>query len=196
MSKNEYQFITKWKVNATSEEVFDILSDAEALVDWWPSVYIDVNKVEDKKFNIYSKGFLPYTLRWQMIAEKVEFPNKIEISSIGDFEGKGTWDISQEGNITNITFDWKISAEKPLLKKWSFLLKPIFSLNHRWAMSKGLESLEIELERRRATTPEERADLPLPPLPIQNPTKWQLATYFSLMAGVIWIFYKLKNRKK
>jgi carbon monoxide dehydrogenase subunit G len=196
MSNNEYNFVTKWKVNASAEEVFDILIDPEALVDWWPSVYQDVKKLNERTFSMKAKSFLPYNLNWEMTAVDGEFPSRIEVSAKGDLYGTGIWKLSQDGEFTNITFEWKVKGEKPFIKKWGFLLKPIFVLNHNWAMSKGLESLEIELERRRATTPEERADLPIPPLPIQVPTKLQLATYFSLMAGVIYLFYKMKNRKK
>jgi hypothetical protein len=49
----------------------------------------------------------------------------------------------------NITFDWKLVAEKPLLRYLSFLFKPIFSANHRWAMARGEESLKRELARKR-----------------------------------------------
>jgi hypothetical protein len=49
-------------------------------------------------------------------------------------------------------------AEKPLLKKLSWLLRPAFAANHEWAMRKGLESLELELRRR-------RGELQVPPPP-------------------------------
>ena len=42
----------------------------------------------------------------------------------------------------------RIRAEKPLLRYLSFLLKPVFSANHRWAMARGEESLRAELGRR------------------------------------------------
>ena len=57
--------------------------------------------------------------------------------------------IRQDGELTEATYDWRISAEKPLLRYGSFLFRPIFSANHRWAMARGLESLELELRRRR-----------------------------------------------
>jgi len=43
---------------------------------------------------------------------------------------------------------WKIRADKPLLRDFSFLMKPLFSANHHWAMRKGEESLRLELARR------------------------------------------------
>jgi hypothetical protein len=42
-------------------------------------------------------------------------------------------------------------------------MKPIFSANHHWAMARGEESLLLELERRRAATPEALALVPAPP---------------------------------
>lgn len=33
----------------------------------------------------------------------------------------------------DITYEWHIRAEKPFLKLFSPILKPIFAANHRWA---------------------------------------------------------------
>jgi hypothetical protein len=49
----------------------------------------------------------------------------------------------------DIMFDWRIRAEKPLLRWLSFVLKPLFEANHRWAMARGEECLVRELARRR-----------------------------------------------
>ena len=59
------------------------------------------------------------------------------------------WTFAQDGDATEVKYEWAIRAQKPLLRHLSFLLKPVFTLNHRWAMARGLESLELELERRR-----------------------------------------------
>jgi hypothetical protein len=84
---------------------------------------------------------------------------------MGDFVGRGIWSFQQEGEWTVATYDWKIRADKPLLRALSPLLKPIFSANHHWAMNKGEESIKLELMRRRAATPAEKAEIPPPPPP-------------------------------
>ena len=84
---------------------------------------------------------------------------------MGDFNGRGIWTLEQDGGFVNVTYDWKLRADKPLLSALSFLFKPIFSANHRWAMEKGEESLKLELARRHARTPEEAARIPAPPAP-------------------------------
>jgi hypothetical protein len=63
-------------------------------------------------------------------------------------------------------YDWRIRAEKPLLKRLSFLLRPLFEANHRWAMARGEESLKLELARRRASSDDARARIAAPPGPV------------------------------
>ena len=172
MAANDYHFITDWRVEGTINEVADILKDAEELPRWWPSVYLDVKILEPgdkdgvgKVVSIYTKGWLPYTLRWDFRVTESRYPYGFSLEAWGDFNGRGIWTLEQDGSFVNITYDWKLRADKPLLKAFSFLLKPIFSANHRWAMAKGEESLKLELARRRAQTPEAAARIPQPPPP-------------------------------
>lgn len=171
MSSNDYHFITRWQVPGTAKEVADVLEDAKDLVRWWPAVYLDVKVLEKgdeqglgKVVSLYTKGWLPYTLRWSFRVTEVA-NNGYTITAWGDFDGRGIWTFEQDGPNAIATYDWKISAEKPLLRYFSFIMKPIFSANHRWAMAMGEKSLLLELARRRAATPEERALVPAPPQP-------------------------------
>jgi hypothetical protein len=152
-------------------EVRSVLSDAKELPRWWPSVYLDVEILEPGDENglgrvvsLYTKGWLPYTLRWQFRVSEVR-PDGFTLEATGDFVGRGIWTFKQAGEMVEVVYDWKIRADKPLLRWFSFLLKPVFSANHQWAMARGLESLKIELARRRAASPEEAASLPKPPGP-------------------------------
>lgn len=172
MASNEYHFITNWKVRATCEEVYNVLSDANALKVWWPSVYLDTKVLKEgneknigKQVVLYTKGWLPYTLRWSFVVTETNKPFGFTIKASGDFVGRGIWQLTQNENECNINFDWKLDAEKPFLKNFSFLMKPIFSMNHRWAMKKGEESLQLELLRRKALTTEQLKLIPKPPAP-------------------------------
>ena len=168
---NDYHFITVWRVESTIKEVSDILGDAHDLVRWWPSVYLDVKVLEPgderglgKVVSLYTKGWLPYTLRWDFRVTEVR-NDGFTLVATGDFDGRGIWTFEQDGSWVNITYDWKIKAEKPLLRYFSFIMKPIFSANHRWAMAKGEESLKIEIARRHAASADELAHIPAPPRP-------------------------------
>ena len=152
-----YHFITKWQVEATCQEVYTLLKEAKELPRWWRSVYLDIAILDKGDENgrgrvieLYTKGFLPYTLRWKsrVTAVNPDTFSGFSLEAFGDFMGRGTWIFTQNGKDCDIVYDWQIAAEKPLLKYLSFMMKPIFSANHHWAMNKGLESLKLELRRR------------------------------------------------
>jgi hypothetical protein len=164
----EYAFLTSWRLRGTAEEVFDVLADPLALKRWWPSVYLDVKEIKPavqpdgsgRVIDLYTKGWLPYTLRWNFTVTESRRPSGFKLVAHGDFEGTGVWTIRQEGEVAEATYDWRISAAKPLLRYGTFVFRPIFAANHRWAMARGLESLELELRRRRG-----EKDVPEPPRP-------------------------------
>ncbi len=172
MPVNEYHFITNWRLDAPIDDVYDVISNAEDLPRWWPSVYLGVTVIKEgeksgvgKEIGLYTKGWLPYTLRWQFRVTEVKKPQRLAIEAWGDFVGRGVWTFASDGNATNVTYDWRITADKPLLKRFSSLMKPIFSANHHWAMKKGEQSLILELQRRQAKTPEEASRIKRPPAP-------------------------------
>jgi hypothetical protein len=178
MATNEDHFITHWRVDGTCREVSDVIGDAESLVRWWPSVYLDVKVLDPggpggvgKRVDLFTKGWLPYTLRWQFLVTTSREPYGFELEASGDFDGRGIWTFRQDGTQTAIDYDWRIRADKPLLRTLSFLFKPVFAANHRWAMERGLESLRLELRRRRSPTAAERAGIPAPPGPTFRPRR-------------------------
>lgn len=172
MSSNDYHFITHWRVQATREEIVAILAVATDLPRWWPSVYLNVQEWEPgdpqtglgKVVALRTKGWLPYTLRWQFQVTEVDHAH-LTLGAWGDFVGRGIWTLEQDGEWATVRYDWKVRADKPLLRRFSALLKPLFAANHQWAMARGEESLRLELARRRAATPEERARVAAPPGP-------------------------------
>ena len=163
---NEYVFLTRWRLENTSiEEVSEILDDAEALPRWWPSVYLAVRKLADGTVDLYTKGWLPYTLRWQFRITESRRPYGFSLEARGDLVGRGVWTLRQDGEYADVEYDWRVRADKPLLHYGSFIFKPLFAANHRWAMARGEESLKLELRRRHARTPGELAAVPPPPPP-------------------------------
>jgi len=155
----EYAFFTRWRLRATAQEVYDVLADPFGLARWWPSVYLEVKELAPpdlktrmgRVVGLHTKGFLPYTLRWNFRVTEATPPTGFKLVAHGDFEGTGVWKLQQDGDFVDVTYDWRISAEKPLLRYGSFALRPFFAANHRWAMARGEESLATELERRKSS---------------------------------------------
>jgi hypothetical protein len=166
---SDYQFFTEWRVAATIEEVKAILGDAPSLTRWWPSVYLSLEQVEEgdpdgvgRTVDLHTKGWLPYTLRWRLRITEPLTDSGFALAASGDLEGAGRWTFTQDGPEVLITYDWRVAATKPLLRRLSWLMKPAFAANHKWAMARGEESLRLELRRRRGGQP---SDLPVPPPP-------------------------------
>ena len=152
----DYHFVTRWRVPGTREEVAAVLRNPVDLARWWPSVYLDVEEVEaggsdgvGRVVSLYSKGWLPYTIRWRFTTTSNSGAAGLSLRAEGDFVGTGVWVFKQEGDHVVALYDWRIAAEKPLLRRLTWLLRPAFSANHHWAMRQGEVSLRRELERRR-----------------------------------------------
>jgi hypothetical protein len=201
MAVNEYHFITNWRMESTVQEVSEVIGNGTDLVRWWPSVYLEVKELEKgdengigKVIDLYTKGWLPYTLRWRFRVVESLSPYGFTLEAWGDFVGRGIWTFRQDGKYVDITYDWKIRADKPLLKKFSFIMKPIFSANHRWAMAMGEQSLKLELARRHATSREELARIPAPPQPTTSspvPMLLGVAGVSTLVGG--FLYFTVKN---
>jgi hypothetical protein len=165
-ARADYHFVTVWRVAGTIDEVKAVLGDGEALTRWWPAVYLDVVPVAagdargvGAEAELFTTRWLPYTLRWTLRITEPMTDTGFALSARGDLDGTGRWTFAQDGPEVVITYDWRVAATKPLLARLSWLLRPAFAANHRWAMARGQESLALELRRRR--NPD--ADVPPPP---------------------------------
>jgi hypothetical protein len=194
VNSNDYQFVSRWRVAGTCGEVADVLGDPMALVRWWPSVYLKVDELQPpdarglgRRVRLHTAGWLPYTLRWELQVVESNYPFGFSIAASGDFDGRGEWTFVQDGPSVAITYDWGLRAEKPLLRQFSFLLKPLFEANHRWAMARGEESLTLELARRRAGSAGAAAQIPPPPGPVTYAAVGLIAASVGVAAGLVYL---------
>lgn len=158
MRANQYRFTSRWQIQGRIEDVYALLIRVTDFPRWWPSVYLDVREVHPGQADgtgmtalLHTRGRLPYTLRWQLRVIRASPPHGFTIEAGGDLNGQGTWSLEADGPQVGITFDWEVRADKPLLRYLSFIFKPLFAANHRWAMTQGEASLRRELLRRART---------------------------------------------
>ena len=157
MAANDYVFLTRWRVEGQAAEAFDISNDVPGYLRWSPEVYLGVENLAlgdrdgvGKTYALLTRGKLPYRLRWHARIIDKQRPSSLSIEASGDFVGRGVWSLVEHPQHLDIEFDWRLRAEKPLLKDLSFLFKPFFHWNHRWAMARGEEGLRRELVRCRS----------------------------------------------
>ncbi len=197
-----YHFVTNWRVKAQADEVFDIIGEPLDYPRWWPSVYLGAREIGTtaqpvgRRIEFHTRGWLPYTLRWEARTTEVDRPKRIVAEAFGDFNGRGEWTFVQDGDHVNITFDWRLTVAKPLLKYLTPVMRPAFEANHRWAMAQGETSLREELIRYRARTPQELRVARDPRGPVEVPVRWIAAGALAASAfAAIAIARRKSNRE-
>ena len=144
---SEYVFLDEWDVDAPVEEVFNALADASTYPEWWKPVYIEVETdgppEVGRRSEQHFKGRLPYTLRTTSEIVRCEPPRELEVSVIGDLTGRGVWTLSDEpGGKVHVRFDWRVIADRPVLRYLTPILRPVFRWNHNWSVKRAIEGLE------------------------------------------------------
>ncbi|MGO4103138.1 polyketide cyclase [Leifsonia sp. YAF41] len=166
----DYEFHTDWRIPGTVPEIAEVLADAATLPRWWPAVYLTavVWRPADTEgrgavVRLHTKGWLPYTLHWTLTVTEPVTATGFAVTADGDLVGDGRWSFEQDGPEVVVGYDWRVSASKALLRRLTWLLRPVFAANHRWAMARGEESLKLELRRRRQLTSGADRPVPAPP---------------------------------
>jgi hypothetical protein len=149
----EYRFVTIWRMDAPVDRVFDLIEDAMAWPDWWPSV-IAVERIasgsEDHVGDIHRytfRGRLPYLLRFDGRVTVREPPVTLEGTTTGELEGTGRWTLAADGPRTVVRYEWNIRTTR----WWMNLFAPlpfvaaIFRLNHHAVMRDGLDGARRRL---------------------------------------------------
>jgi hypothetical protein len=198
-----HHLTSRWRVEATCGEVADVLGDPLALSRWWPSVYLAVEEIAPPDVNgcgcrvrLHTRGWLPYTLRWEFEVVESRYPYGFTIVASGDYDGRGEWTFEQDGPIVDITCDWRLLAESPRTRNLSFLLRPLFEGNHRWAMARGEESLRLELARRRATSAAALSSVPPPPGPVTYAAVALVAGAAAVGATLTYLVVRSTRRRR
>ena len=180
----------------------DVLGDFAALPRWWPSVYLDIWECGRRMRRASAGGSRPSrrggcrtrsggSSRSSSRATRTASPSSPAAISTGAACGPS----NSDGSMVEMTYDWRLRAEKPLLRNLSFLLKPLFEANHRWAMAKGEESLKLELARRRATSDAARASVPAPPGPVTYAGVAIVAGAAAVGAGLAYLLVRSRRRR-
>ncbi|MGZ5341157.1 MAG: SRPBCC family protein [Solirubrobacterales bacterium] len=142
----DYEFLDEWDVDAPQERVFNALADSTTYPEWWTPVYIDVQAEGEPRVGQVAKhhfkGRLPYTLRTSSEIVRYEPPREFEVSVVGDLTGKGVWTLTPREGGVHVRFDWRVIADRPLLRYLTPVLRPVFRWNHNWSVKRAIEGLE------------------------------------------------------
>jgi len=72
MAPVDFHLTSSWRVRGSIGDTYDVISEPQNFVRWWPEVYLRVEEIEagdangvGKTVDLHTRGILPYTLDWQ-----------------------------------------------------------------------------------------------------------------------------------
>jgi hypothetical protein len=147
----DYEFVTIWRIKAPQEKVWDLIFHSEDWPNWWRGVE-RVEKLRDGAANHVGaihrytwKSKLPYRLIFEMETTRVEPPSLVEGRAIGELQGSGRWQLSTDGELTTVRYEWKVETTKAWMNWLAPIARPFFSWNHNVVMVWGGEGLAKRL---------------------------------------------------
>jgi hypothetical protein len=146
MESNKYHFEDHWDVPFPIQDVWEVLSRQREFPVWWQGVYLSAKPLNGSngepkvgsRIAAVARGWLPYKLRFTIETVALEKPRLIVFRASGDFETDDSrWILTPKGTGTHVVLDWNPIVEKPIVKFFSPILKPLFRWNHNWTMVRG-----------------------------------------------------------
>jgi len=146
-----YEFVTIWQFRAPQQAVWDLIFNSEDWPNWWRGVE-RVEKLQEGDANHVGarhrytwKSKLPYRLVFEMETTRVQPISTIEGRAIGELQGQGLWQLTHDGSITTVRYDWKVETTKAWMNLLAPVARPFFSWNHDVVMGWGGEGLARRL---------------------------------------------------
>lgn len=141
MSLHEYRFRNVWSVTAAGHRVFDALVDLLSWPLWWPDVR-DVRRIDDDTAELTCRALLPYALNFRVHrAEQDHHAGRLRVDMTGDLEGYCIGVVGPRATGARLAIDQRVVVNKPLLRAFAPVARPLFQANHALMMRRGQRGL-------------------------------------------------------
>ena len=147
----QYAFLTTWLIRADREAVWEVIDDVLKWPQWWEGVVnvVELEPGDDDgvggRHRIEWRARLPYPIEFEFVTDRVERPQLMEGRAFGELEGTGCWRLFEEGDVTAVTYDWRVGTTKRWMNALAPVARPAFEYNHDWVMARGGEGLARRL---------------------------------------------------
>jgi hypothetical protein len=140
----EYRFVTRWRLEAPVEVVWDALCTPERYPEWWPC-YKERRILTPELTGVghtgeyVVRGFLPHDVRYRTVLTQCDPPHELAYDASGDLVGDGRFVLRTEGAGTLVTFYWNVRTAGFWANLFAPALKWLFAANtparHSWSWS-------------------------------------------------------------
>jgi uncharacterized protein YndB with AHSA1/START domain len=150
----EYHFVSRWRIQAPIERVWEEIFHAERWPSWWK--YVDrVDELErgaadgvGRRQHLLFRTRLPYKVGFEVRATRVQPPSTLEADATGELEGMGRWMLTPDDGGTLVRYNWDVRTTRWWMNLLAPVARPAFRWNHDELMREGGESLARRLGAR------------------------------------------------
>ncbi len=148
-----FELSTRWHLAAPIQRVWDAIHAVERWPQWWPYVASVVELEPGDASGLGAvhrfcwKTRLPYRIDFDSTTTRVEPPDLLEASIVGEVTGVGRWELSEAENETQVLHLWAVDVRRPWMRHLTPILRPVFAWNHREVMRIGGDALAKHLAR-------------------------------------------------
>ena len=148
MDVTEFVLLSRWRIDAPIQSVWNALHDPTGWPTWWPYV-ASVEKIDSgdpdgigARYRFHWTSRLPYSIRIDTHVVEVAKPRTIRAAASGDLHGEGTWRLQEDGAATLVEYTWRVSLDRAWMRLFAPLLRPAFTWNHNAVMAAGEQGLQ------------------------------------------------------
>ncbi|RTR06117.1 polyketide cyclase [Halomonas nitroreducens] len=138
-----YRFVTRWRLEAPIDRVYQALSHPTQWPGWWPGL-IEVEPLArgdrrgiGRRYRYTWQSRLGYRLRFAICVTRVRPPTLIEAEARGDLEGVGRWELREIRDGTEVRYHWQVRTRPRWMNLLAPLARPVFTWSHHTMMRRG-----------------------------------------------------------
>jgi hypothetical protein len=153
VGRRQYRFLTTWLLESPREPVFDLLWDSARWPEWWPGV-VEATEFDPgrpgaggigRRGRYEWRSFVPYPVRFEVVATRIERPALLEGEATGELEGVGRWRLFEQQGATAVLYEWNVRTTKRWMNLIGPVAAPVFRWNHDYVMRGGGSGIAREL---------------------------------------------------
>lgn len=156
MAIKRFHVVTRYRIDATTDELLAAFRDLELVCRWRPKTFLDVTVDSydpariDQLIEGRGRGWLPYAFRFRVHAHQPTDAPQLIFKVGGDVEGEGTCTAYPATEGLDLELDWDVRI---LRRSFRILLRPLrrlFLSNHEWIGAAAMDCVFREIAWRRS----------------------------------------------
>jgi hypothetical protein len=154
--KHRLILISRWHLDCDIHEAWQRIHAIQHWPQWWPNVrrvQLEGEAGDTPRAGSVAwvdwRTRLGYGLRLRVTTISVLAPFELEGAADGDLSGRGLWVLQSQGEQGRdgviVTYRWDVHLNRPWMRLFAPLLRPVFAWNHFDVMRTGARAMALAI---------------------------------------------------